>query len=83
MKSQVLHTVWHNISGEVAGEIWKLSLLGVKWLMALMLKKKNRGVWPVLKGNWQLVKLQLQQLLRSTASEKIIIITHAPWGDEA
>ena len=29
MKSQVLHTVWCNISGEAAGEIWNWSLLGV------------------------------------------------------
>ena len=28
MKSQVLHTVWCNISGEAAGEIWNWSLLG-------------------------------------------------------
>ena len=27
MKSQILHTVWCNISGEAAGEIWNLSLL--------------------------------------------------------
>ena len=32
MKSQVLHTVWCNISGEAAGEIWHWSLLGVKGL---------------------------------------------------
>ena len=32
MKSQVLHTVWCNISGEAAGEIWTWSLLGVKGL---------------------------------------------------
>ena len=30
MKSQVLHTVWCNISGEATGEIWNWSLLGVK-----------------------------------------------------
>ena len=30
MKSQVLHAVWCNISGEAAGEIWHWSLLGVK-----------------------------------------------------
>ena len=29
-KSQVLLTVWCNISGEAAGEIWHWSLLGVK-----------------------------------------------------
>ena len=32
MKSQVLHTVWCNISGEAAGEFWHWSLLGVKGL---------------------------------------------------
>ena len=32
MKSQVLHTVWCNISAEAAGEIWNWSLLGVKRL---------------------------------------------------
>ena len=32
MKSQVLHTVWYNISGEAVGEIWNWSLLGVKGL---------------------------------------------------
>ena len=33
MKSQVLHTVWCNITGEAAGEIWAWSLLGfyVSW----------------------------------------------------
>ena len=33
MKSQVLHTVWHSISGEAAGEIWHWSLSGVKGLI--------------------------------------------------
>ena len=37
MKSQVLHTVWCNISGEVAGEIWYWSLLGVEGLSFLSL----------------------------------------------
>ena len=32
MKSQVLLTVWYNISGEAAGEIWHWSLSGVKGL---------------------------------------------------
>ena len=32
MKSQVLHTVWCNISGEAAGEIWYWSLLVMKGL---------------------------------------------------
>ena len=39
MKSQVLHTVWCNISGEAAGEIVDWSLLGVKGLNV------NRSVW--------------------------------------
>ena len=30
MKSQVLHTVWCNISAEAAGKIWKWPLLGVR-----------------------------------------------------
>ena len=29
MKSQVLHTVWCNMTGEATGEIWTWSLLGV------------------------------------------------------
>ena len=33
MKSQVLHTVWWNITGEAAGGIWHWSLLGVKGLI--------------------------------------------------
>ena len=37
MKSQVLLTVWCNISGEAAGEIWHWSLSGVKGLRATML----------------------------------------------
>ena len=32
MKGQVLHTVWCNIAGEAAGEIWNWLLLGVKGL---------------------------------------------------
>ena len=32
MKSQVLHTVWCNISGGAGGEIWNWSVLGVKGL---------------------------------------------------
>ena len=34
MKSQVLHTVWRNITGEAAGGIWNWSLLGVEGLDA-------------------------------------------------
>ena len=30
VKTQVLHTVWCNISGEATGEIWNWSLLGVQ-----------------------------------------------------
>ena len=33
MKSQVLHTVWCDISGEAAGEIWYWSLLEAQRLM--------------------------------------------------
>ena len=36
MKSQVLHTVWCNIAGEAAGEIWDWSLLGVGGLKGLL-----------------------------------------------
>ena len=32
MQSQVLHTVWCNISGQAAGEIQNWSVLGVKGL---------------------------------------------------
>ena len=32
MKSQVLHTVWCNISGDAVGEIWNWSFLGMKRL---------------------------------------------------
>ena len=32
MENHVLHTVWCNISGEAAGEVWNWSLLGVKGL---------------------------------------------------
>ena len=43
MKNQVLHTVWCNISGETAGEIWTWSLLGVKGLRVGCLAVMNRG----------------------------------------
>ena len=36
MKSQVLHTVWCNISGEAAGEICNWSLLGVKAIFCVV-----------------------------------------------
>ena len=32
MKSQILHTVWYNIFGEAAEEIWNWSPLGEKGL---------------------------------------------------
>ena len=41
MKSQVLLTVWCNISGEAAGEIWSWSFLGVKGLTFRNSKKAN------------------------------------------
>ena len=43
MESQVLHTVWCNISDKAAGEIWNLSLLGVKGLKG--------GVWELILQN--------------------------------
>ena len=39
MESQVLHTVWCNITGETAGEIWSWSLLGVKGLKSNVYSK--------------------------------------------
>ena len=33
MKSQVLYTVWCDITDEAAGEVWTSSLSGVKGLM--------------------------------------------------
>ena len=45
MKSQVLHTVWHSISGEAAGDIWHWSLTGLKGLMGLQLGKVPH-CWP-------------------------------------
>ena len=38
MKSQVLHAVWCNISGEAAREIWNWSLLGIEGFSSLKLK---------------------------------------------
>ena len=43
MKSQVLHTVWCNISGEAAGEIWHWSLLGVKGLILMSRKPESES----------------------------------------
>ena len=51
MKSHVLHTVWCNISGEAAGEIWYWSLLGVKGLShcpSLLSARLHRCVEPAL-----------------------------------
>ena len=36
MESQVFHTVWCNITGEAAGEIWTWSLLRVKGLKVIL-----------------------------------------------
>ena len=41
MKGQVLHTVWDNISGEAAGEIWNWSLLGAKGLTSNIASSNN------------------------------------------
>ena len=41
MKGQVLHTVWCNISGEAAEEIWHWSLLGVKGLKDKKMVKRT------------------------------------------
>ena len=62
MKSQVLHTVWCNISGEATGEIWNWSLLGMKGLKSnrrcvevqLIVGKVNcRRISPVWWESWQ------------------------------
>ena len=44
MKSQVLHTVWCDISGEAAGEICNWSLLGVKGQTRILLIQHQRAV---------------------------------------
>ena len=44
MKSQVLHTVWCNMTGEATGEIWTWSLSGVKGITVSLL------VWHYWKG---------------------------------
>ena len=41
MKSQVLHALWCNISGEAAGEIWHWSPLEVKELNTETRNDKN------------------------------------------
>ena len=48
MKSQVLLTVWCNISGEAAEEIWHWLLLGVKGLKAKNIWK----IWVQLLKSW-------------------------------
>ena len=35
MKSQFLYTVWCDITGEAAGEVWTSSLMGVKGLISI------------------------------------------------
>ena len=49
MKSQVLHTVWRNISAKAAGEIWYSSLLGVKGLQIYLGGGGGRAVSPIKK----------------------------------
>ena len=44
MENQVLHTVWCNISGEAAGDIWNWSLLGVEGLRYSTLLTTKRAV---------------------------------------
>ena len=48
MKSQVLLTVWCNISGEAAGEIWHWSLSGVKGLLPLDMYRTETAAFRVL-----------------------------------
>ena len=47
MKSQVLHIVWCNISGETAGKIWNWSLLEVKGLTLSLLRVINVKFQPL------------------------------------
>ena len=60
MKSQVLLTVWCNISGEAAGEIWHWSLSGVKglilvqhllWQVESIVEDKLRGTVTAYRDN--------------------------------
>ena len=45
MKSQVLHTVWCNISCEDVGEMWNWSLLGVQLLKNVKSPTKVRSLY--------------------------------------
>ena len=45
--SQVLYTVWCNVSGEAAGEIWHWSLLWKGWLCMHQWPLLRRGIWIV------------------------------------
>ena len=44
MKREVLHTVWCNISGEAAGEIWHWSLLRVKGLIMRVMSESDWSI---------------------------------------
>ena len=44
MKSQVLHTVWCNVSGEAAGEIWSWSLKVLRLLCTHLMLQTEVGV---------------------------------------
>ena len=44
MKSQVLHTMWCNITGDSTGQIWNWSLLGVKGLKRELHWSKSSGL---------------------------------------
>ena len=43
MKSQVLYTVWYDITGEAAGEVQTLSLSGVKGLITVEISPNSRA----------------------------------------
>ena len=52
MKSQVLHTVWCNMTGEATGEIWTWSLVGVKGLTDYQWPPQRVFQWD---GSWMLL----------------------------
>ena len=65
MKSQVLHTVWCNIAGEAAGEIWNWSLLGVKGLTWICVISLNGPTgWTRLAGKRRTVETQYEKWSR-------------------
>ena len=83
MKSQVLLTVWCNISGEAAGEIWHWSLSGVKGLVnerprTMKLKQRNivwhiahdQVVWQTTSGFWRPNIRVDMSILNSTSSDE-------------